>query len=307
LEVIALQGISKSYGGNLVLDRVDLEVHEGEIFILLGSNGCGKSTMLRIMATLLKPDSGRALLFGLNPDPKIRRRVGVMFDHAAHWDRLTGYENAWMFARSYGLSKDEAASRLERLFKWIDLQEGRDVAVAAYSYGMRRKLSLIEALVHEPDLLLLDEPSMGLDYTTRLALYSHFQEKARNGKTIILSTNDVNEAEHLASRIALIKRGNIIALDRPENLVASLDALTRIELRLATPISVEGLKKIDAIQEVEADGDLLVMLTASKRDSLAAIVKQVTMSGGIIQSIEVREPNLGDAFLRFEGRGADAT
>ena len=221
---LTLQSISKSYGKNRVLDGIDLEVHKGEIFVLLGSNGCGKSTLLRIMATLLKPDSGEALLFGSKGSPEILRRVGIMFDHTAHWDKLTGYENAWMFARSYGLTNKVAASRLDGLFKWIGLWERRDEAVASYSYGMRRKLSLIEALVHEPDLLLMDEPSMGLDYTSRLAIYSHLRQLAEKGIAIVLSTNDVSEAELLASRVALLKKGHIIALDRPDHLVASLNA-----------------------------------------------------------------------------------
>jgi ABC-2 type transport system ATP-binding protein len=307
LQTLALQGVSKSFGKNRVLDNIDLGVNEGEIFVLLGSNGCGKSTMLRIMATLLKPDSGKALLFGLKGGPELLRRVGVMFDHTAHWDRLTGYENAWMFARSYGLPRDVTVTRLNSLFKWIGLQDGRDAAVATYSYGMRRKLSLIEALVHEPDLLLLDEPSMGLDYTSRLAVYSHLREMAREGAAVVLSTNDVSEAGLLASRVALIKKGKIIAMDRPEHLVASLNALTRIELKLAVPMSTERISRLEGVKQVEAEGDVLRMLTSTGKESLASIVKEVAMSGGMIQSIEVKEPDLGDAFLKFAGRGADAS
>lgn len=306
MQILSLQGISKSYGKNRVLDGIDLEVYKGEIFVLLGSNGCGKSTLLRIMATLLKPDSGEALLFGLKRSPEILKHVGIMFDHTAHWDKLTGYENAWMFARSYGLPNNVAASRLDSLFKWIGLSERRDEAVTAYSYGMRRKLSLIEALVHEPDLLLMDEPSMGLDYTSRLAIYSHLRRLAEKGIAIILSTNDVSEAELLASRVALLKKGHIIALDQPDHLVASLDALTRIELKLAVPISIESLRGIGGIEKVEASGNELRILAASNHNSLSAVVKEVTTLGGVIQKIEVKEPNLGDAFLKFAGEDIDA-
>ncbi|MGA9097877.1 MAG: ABC transporter ATP-binding protein [Methanotrichaceae archaeon] len=307
MPILTLQSISKSYCKNRVLDGIDLEVHKGEIFVLLGSNGCGKSTLLRIMATLLKPDSGEALLFGSKGSPEILRRVGIMFDHTAHWDKLTGYENAWMFARSYGLTNKVAASRLDDLFKWIGLWERRDEAVASYSYGMRRKLSLIEALVHEPDLLLMDEPSMGLDYTSRLAIYSHLRQLAEKGIAIVLSTNDVSEAELLASKVALIKKGHIIALDRPDHLVASLNALTRIELKLAMPISIESLRGIRGIEKVEASGDELRILASSNHDSLSAVVKEVTTLGGVIQKIEVKEPNLGDAFLKYAGEDVSAT
>ncbi len=301
MHFLALQSVSKSYGRNKVLDGIDLEVHKGEIFVLLGSNGCGKSTLLRIMSTLMRPDSGRALLFDSESRPDTLKRVGVMFDHTVHWDKLTGYENAWLFARSYGLSEGNAASRLDELFKWIGLDKKRDESVAAYSYGMRRKLSLIEALVHEPDLLLMDEPSMGLDYASRLALYTHLRELAKKGVTTVLATNDVSEAQLLADRVALLKNGHIIALDKPDHLVASLGALTRIELKLTVPIYIEALRKTKGIVRAEADEDVLTLLVTSGQDSLASIVKEVIALGGMIQSIEVKEPNLGDAFLKLTG------
>lgn len=307
MPILSLRGISKSFGKNRILDSIDLDVYEGEIFILLGSNGCGKSTLLRIMATLLKPDSGVALLFGSKGGQEIHRRIGIMFDHAAHWDKLTGYENAWIFARSYGLSGDAAASRLDSLNRWIGLSERRDDAVTTYSYGMRRKLSLIEALTHEPDLLLMDEPSMGLDYATRLALYSRLKELSKEGTTMVLATNDILEAELLASRVALLKKGRIIALDRPENLVASLNSQTMIEMKLATPISIESIREISGVEKVEASGNDLRILAATNRNSLSEAVKEVTALGGVILKIEVKEPNLGDAFLKFAGEDVSAS
>ncbi len=306
MQVLSLRGVSKSYGKNKILDGIDLEVHKGEIFVLLGFNGCGKSTLLKIMATLMKPDSGKVLLLGSEDTSNYLRRLGFMFDHTAHWDKITGYENAWLFARSYGLSGNTAALRLDKLFKWTGLDERRNETVAAYSYGMRRKLSLIEALVHEPNLLLMDEPSMGLDYASRLALYSHLRELSEKGITTVLATNDVSEAELLASRVALLRNGHIIALDKPEHLVASLNALTRIELKLAVPIPVETLRGIEGVVQVEAEEDVLRLLVTLGQDSLAAIVKEVTALGGMIQNIEIREPNLGDAFLKLAGAGKDA-
>lgn len=307
MPILSLHGISKSFGKNRVVDNTNLDVNNGEIFVLLGSNGCGKSTLLRIMATLLKPDSGAALLFGSKGSPEALKRVGIMFDHTAHWDKLTGYENAWIFARSYGLTSDVSASRLDSLFKWIGLSERRDEAVATYSYGMRRKLSFIEALVHEPDLLLMDEPSMGLDYSSRLALYSRLKELSKEGTTTILATNDILEAELLASRVALLKKGRIIALDQPENLVASLNSLTMIEMKLATPISVESIREISGVEKVEASGNGLRILAAANHNSLSEAVREVTTLGGVILKIEVKEPNLGDAFLKFAGEDVNAS
>jgi ABC-2 type transport system ATP-binding protein len=306
LDAIVLRGISKSYGSAKVLDRVSLEIQEGEIFVLLGSNGSGKSTLLRIMATLLRPESGEVSLLGSEGRPEILRRTGIMFDHTAHWDKLTGYENAWFFARSYGMSEEHAASRLDRLFSWINLEDKKDDAVSTYSFGMRRKLALIEALVHEPKLLFMDEPSMGLDHTSRLSLYSELRETAKMGAAIVLATNDIQEAEFLADRVGLLKSGRLIALGRPSAIVKSLNALTRIEVMLVLPIQIDQLKAIEGVEAVEADkeGFKLRILAISGREMLMPIVNTIIKSGGIIQGIEVREPNLGDAFVKFAKEGA---
>jgi ABC-2 type transport system ATP-binding protein len=285
--VVALEGVWKSYGKIKALEEVKLEVQEGEIFVLLGPNGSGKSTLLRILATLLPPDQGRVHLFGKGGReywPEARERIGVLFDHTAHWDRLTGYENAWFFARSYGLSSREAHSRLGDLFQWAGLWEKRDDAVATYSYGMRRKLALIEALAHRPKLLLLDEPSMGLDYVSRLALYGFLEEEVRKGTTVVLATNDVHEAALLAQRVALLHWGRILATGEPVALVASLKALTRVELRVAAPLPLAPLREIEGVERVGVDeggedGVQLQFLARSGREVLARIVNEVVERG----------------------------
>lgn len=306
--VVALEGVWKFYGKVKALEEVNLEVREGEIFALLGPNGSGKSTLLRILATLLPPDRGRVHLFdwdGVKSQAEARRQIGVLFDHTAHWDRLTGYENAWFFARSYSLPPDEAYSRLDDLFRWAGLWGKQDDTVATYSYGMRRKLALIEALAHRPKLLLLDEPSMGLDYVSRLALYGLLEEEARRSTTVILATNDVNEAALLARRVALLHRGKILAIGEPAVLVASLKARTRIELWLAAPLPLAPLREIEGVERVgideRGDGFRLRLLVWSGREVLARIVNEVVERGGILLGIEVQEPNLGDVFLKFTG------
>jgi ABC-2 type transport system ATP-binding protein len=303
--MVVLDGISKFYGKVKALDGVSLQIGKGEVLALLGPNGSGKSTLLRVLAGLFPPDEGRVVLFGDNRG-SARGRIGVLFDHAAHWERLTGYENAWFFARSYGLSPQEARRRLDDLFQWAGLWEKRDESVSTYSHGMRRKLALIEALAHRPGILLLDEPSMGLDYVSRLALYTLLEQEAERGTAVILATSDVHEAALLARRVALMCRGRILVAGEPAALVASLEALTRIELRLAVPLPLISVREIEGVEEAgldrqEGDSACLRLLVRPGREVLARVVNDVVRQGGILQGIEVRAPNLGDVFLRFTG------
>jgi len=303
--MVVLDGTSKFYGKVKALDGVSLQVGKGEILALLGPNGSGKSTLLCLLAGLFPPDEGRVVLFGDNRG-SARGRIGVLFDHATHWERLTGYENAWFFARSYGLSSQKARPRLDDLFRWAGLWEKRDELVSTYSYGMRRKLALVEALAHRPGLLLLDEPSMGLDYVSRLALYTLLEQEAERGTAVILATSDVHEAALLARRVALMCRGRILVAGEPAALVASLEALTRIELRLVVPLPLASLRQIEGVEEAgldrqEGDSVCLRLLVRPGREVLARVVNEVVKQGGILQGIEVRAPNLGDVFLRLTG------
>ncbi len=311
--VLALNAVRKEYGKNLALADITLDIRSGEIFVLLGLNGSGKSTLLKIIATLLPTDGGQVSFLDGSGERKghmaVRGQIGVLFDHAAHWERLTGYENAWFFIRSYGVPSGEARATLDVLFKQLGLWEKRNDNVATYSYGMRRKLSLIEAVAHRPRILILDEPSMGLDYTSRLSLYELLKDIARAGTSILVATNDVNEAVTLATRVALIDRGTIAVAGDPKVLVASLDALTRIDLSLAMPHDATSLKDIEEVERIVVDGEegtsKLQLLVRSQPETLTRIVQRIAEEGGIIQHLDVKEPDLGDVFLKFTGRAGD--
>jgi ABC-2 type transport system ATP-binding protein len=306
---IVAKNITKAYGRINALENVSLNVSPGELLVLLGPNGSGKSTLLRILCTLLQPDRGHLAILGEaigRRSIEIRREMGVLFDTVVHWDKLTGFENAWFFARSYGLPEEQAQSRIVSLLKWAGLWSQRDDPVATYSYGMRRKLALIETLIHQPKILLLDEPSMGLDYVSRLALYTLLEEEVQKGTIVILATNDVHEAALLAQRVALLYRGKLLTVDTPEALVGSVRTLTRIVLRLAAPLALDSLKEVRgieyvAIAESDAGEFKLELLTKDPRTSLTKLVHTILNQGGSILGIQVREPSLGDAFLKLTG------
>ena len=229
-----------------------------------------------------------------------------MFDHSAHWEKLTGFENAWFFARALGLNAEEAKTRIEELLKWTDLWDRRNDPVSQYSYGMKRKLVLLEALLHNPDILILDEPTIGLDYSSRVAFFKLIQEKAQEGKTIIVSTNDVTEASQIANRIALIYKGKIAAIGNPQQLIKSLDTMTRIEVKLTQAINLSILNEIEGVDRFMVDNDYkdgirIWILTNSEKNLLPEIVDRIIKASSSITSLDVQQPGLRDVFLHYTG------
>lgn len=305
--VVALRDVEKRFGSVRALDRVTLDVGEGEILGLLGPNGSGKSTLLKVIARLTPPDEGTVTLPANGR--AMMRRTGMLFDHTAHWETLTGYENAWFFARSYGMDPAAARERLESLFGLFDLLERWGDPVSTYSYGMRRKLGLIEALAHEPSLILLDEPSIGLDYRARITLAGLLRAAARRGAAVVFSTNDVNEAAGLAHRVALLDRGRLLVSGEPSALVRSLGARVTIELRLKGPVDPRPLSEVPGVEGVgvqEREDGFCVTVVAAPDESgpsslLARVVHAVAGEGGVVVGADLRAPGLPDVFLAYTG------
>ncbi|MGZ7135982.1 MAG: ATP-binding cassette domain-containing protein, partial [Methanobacterium sp.] len=199
---------------------------------------------------------------------------------------------------------DKTRSGLDELFTKFNLFDNRDDPVSTYSYGMRRKLALIETLVHKPKLLLLDEPSMGLDYISRLVLYDLINKEIGNDTTVIIATNDVSEATTLAQRVALMQKGNILAVGSPSELIDSVKNINRIDIHLASPMALDDFNRIEGVEFIEInDSDRnnieIQFLVWSDPEILSNIVNRVVMKGGSILGIEVHKPSLEDVFLRF--------
>jgi ABC-2 type transport system ATP-binding protein len=207
--------LSRQHPNGLGIVDVDLSLAPGELVGLVGPNGSGKTTLLRVAATANAPTAGSARWFGI-PDrrsPEVRRRLGVMLDTAVHFDRLSGWQNAYFFAARYGLDPVTARRRLADLFDWADISDARDLPVAQYSLGMRRRLGLLEAIVHMPDLLVLDEPSLALDHRGELDLESRLATLAAGGTAVLVATNDPRLSD-LCQRLVHVERGRIRAEDR---------------------------------------------------------------------------------------------
>jgi ABC-2 type transport system ATP-binding protein len=283
---------------------VSLTVGPGEIFGLLGPNGSGKSTFLRVVSTAVKPDSGTFRVGGadgLGQKREVRAKIGLLVDRPTHYEDLGGWANAYLFARMYGMEDGKTRSALAELFDYFDLAEYRNDRAKTYSYGMSKKLALIEAMAHGPELLLLDEPSLGLDYTSQLAYQRKVREIASEGGAVLLASNQVDEVEALCDRVAFLHRGRLVAGGTPEELVSSLGGVKRIVATLRNPVEYGEVLEIAGVEQVVPEGRDLVVRCEDRPGIVADVVAGLVEAGGDIADLSVRRPNLEDVFVKITG------
>ena len=302
LEARDISRLYKSSGRGI--EGVSVSIAPGEIFGLMGPNGSGKSTLLRVLTTAMPPDGGSFRLGGIDAladQQRARAKVGIMVDRPTHYGDLSGWANAYFFARAYGMEKKRANSTLAELFEYFDLAEYRDDKSKTYSYGMGKKLALIEALAHAPELLLLDEPSLGLDYTSQLSYQRRVREQAAAGTAILIASNQVDEVEALCDRVAFLHKGQMIAEGAPQDLIESLQGIKRIVATLRNPVEYEPLLSVEGVQQITPEGRDLVVHTDERRGIVAAVVAGIVECGGDIVDLHVRQPNLEDVYVKLTG------
>ena len=302
LEVENITRRYKSSGRGV--SEVSFEVRPGEIFGLMGPNGSGKSTLLRVLSTAIAPQSGAFRIGdadGLKERQKARARIGLMVDRPTHYGDLTGWANAYFFARSYGMEEEKAENALAELFDYFGLAEYRDDRVKTYSYGMGKKLALIEAMAHGPEFLLLDEPSLGLDYTSQLAYQKKIRELSGTGVAVLVASNQVNEVEALCDQVAFLHRGKLIAQGTPESFVSSLEGLRRIVATLRNPVEYGALEGVPGVERVATEGRDLLVHCAERPGIVADVVAGLVSAGGDITDLTVRRPSLEDVYVKLTG------
>ena len=314
MAAIETEGLGKIYRsrGNEVraLEGVDLEVQEGTILGLLGPNGAGKTTTVRILATLLHADEGRATVAGIDVarDPQaVRKVIGLSGQYAAVDENLTGRENLWMFGRLYRLSSGEARRRADELLGQFGLEDAADRVAKTYSGGMRRRLDLAGALVGRPQLLFLDEPTTGLDPRGRLGMWDVIRNEVREGTTLLLTTQYLDEADELADDIVVVDHGRIIARGTSDQLKAQVGG-ERIEVVVRNP---DDLRR--AVATLAPDGDGTCdrhsrRVTVAARGGAQELVEVVQRLGAArieVDDVGLRRPTLDDVFLTLTGHVAE--
>jgi ABC-2 type transport system ATP-binding protein len=302
--MIATEGLAKSYGSTVALAGVDITVAQGTVLGLLGRNGAGKTTVVRILATLLAPDAGQARIAGVDvvrEASRVRSLIGLAGQFAAVDENLRGRENLELVGRLYGLRRKEARSRAQEVLERLGLAQVANQLVRTYSGGMRRRLDLGASLVGRPAVLIMDEPTTGLDPSTRIQLWGLINELVRDGTTMLLTTQYLEEADRLADRIVVIELGRAIASGTPDELKQRVGGDV-LEVRAASAGDVDRLVRLlDGIGSGRPVADLreqrVTLPTSERVQSLLAAARRIDESGISVEDIGVRRPSLDDVFL----------
>jgi ABC-2 type transport system ATP-binding protein len=325
--LIILKNLTKKFARIVAVDNVSLDIHEGEVFGLLGQNGAGKTTIIHILATLLKPTSGTAEINGydiIREPSKVRKNIGIVFQAPSSDDMLTGFENLKIHSYLYGVPSELRIKRINELLKLVGLYERKNDIVKKYSGGMRRRLEIARGLIHKPKVIFLDEPTLGLDPNSRKSMWNYIQKLVKEEKiTIILTTHYMEEADILCDRIGFINRGKIIAIDTPEQLKRRIknnnngkymgdiiklyfkvtdntnDVYSNINVLAENLKVLKSFKFVKNIEQKEVDNrknKLVIILQVEDINyNLPILLKSIDN----VESVEFSQPTLDDVFHTF--------
>jgi ABC-2 type transport system ATP-binding protein len=299
MDAIQIKKLTKQFDGLTAVDGIDFSVKKGEIFGLLGPNGAGKTTTLMMLSTLLKPTSGQAIVNGFdvvkNPS-EVRGSIGMVFQDPSSDDVLSGYENLKLHALMYDVPMADIDTKIDQVLDLVGMKDRKDDVVKKYSGGMRRRMEIARGLLHHPQILFLDEPTLGLDPQTREHIWGYIESLAKGqGMTLIVTTHYMEEAEKLCDRIAIIDHGKIVAMDTPENLRHRIGG--DLVFLTGKHLDAEKLRKLSFVKSVEVENHSLKLCVCDSAKHLSKILEV----SGPLDNLEIHPPNMNDVFLHYTG------
>ena len=297
--VIELRNITKEYNNQKVVDDLTMSIYKGEILGFLGPNGAGKTTSINIMTGLLNPTSG-----SVNIKNYSKTDIGMCPQDIILWDYLTCYENLYIMGQMYDIPKNTLKKRIDEILKKLILYDKKDTVIEKLSGGMKRRMNIAMATIHNPKLLVLDEPSEGLDPQSRRILWDYINSEKEKGNTIILTTHLMDEADTLSDRVAILNNGKLLKLDTPDNLKSSIGTGDILEIKLKNNIenTISELKKLTYIKNIARSDDKLSINLLNATNKLPEILKIIDNNKSLLKNITIRQNTLEDVFIELTGR-----
>jgi len=305
--IVEVSNLVKSYNGLTAVNGVNFAIRQGEIFGLLGPNGAGKTTIISMLTCLLMPTSGKVSIAGydiVNQAKTVKGIIGLVPQDLAVYPQLSARDNLLFFGRIYGLKGRQLKQRVSDLLQMVGVNERANDLVNNFSGGMKRRVNIAAGLLHQPQVLFLDEPTVGVDPQSRNFIFDNIERLNQQGMTILYTTHYMEEAERLCHRIAIIDRGQIVALDTPKALTDSLGGgIIRLGLPETTKQTfIAQLKKLPAVKNISRQNDILSVQTYHSQEALVQIIQLLNTAKMTINTLEILEPNLESVFLHLTGR-----
>jgi len=306
---IEVKKLTKVYGSLLAVDHINFEVKDKEIFGLLGPNGAGKTTIIRMICGMLRPTSGTAIIAGFDVSQKpqeVKRRIGLVPDVSNLFGQLSARVNLEFMGKLYGLDKKTRRERIDQVLELFQLKKRQNDLIKYYSKGMHRRLIIAAALIHQPEILVMDEPTSGLDAQTARLVREIIINLNREGRTIFLTTHQIDEADRLVQRVGVIDRGRLIALNTPEQIKNSTEGMRALEIKILNGVDQQRwipiISKAEGVDKVFLTEGKIRILSKDISQIITTVVNLVGKHGGKIENISVAQPTLEDAFINLTGK-----
>ena len=307
--IIEVQNLTKIFNKFTAVDGISFNVKKGEIFGLLGPNGAGKSTTLRMLSTLARPSKGTATIGGydiVKNDTEVRKLIGIVSEKMIMYNRLTAKENLWFFGSLFNIPKDDLNKRIDELLELVQLTKWKNAQVGTFSTGMRQRMNVVRALLNMPQVLFLDEPTLGLDPQSSVEIREFIKKLNReNGTTVVITTHMMVDADLLCDRIAIVDHGKIVALDKSANLKKTISgadtSIIKLEIANLDSTLIEAVRTLNCADSVTQEDATHLKLLVHGDEAFDSLIDAIRAKNGKISSMENLQPTLEDVFLHITG------